>query len=390
MEALLSVLVIIAFIVSFSYLQPFSSKGQEEPAQETYSQTKENTVLAQSQEEQTLVEKTGPAALVKPKEPSISINTYITKGPKQGEIIEDKNEVVFRFKASLPEKTEGEISFETKVEGLDKTWQKTHSNERKITFPSYPKEYTFSVRAKIDETPDPTPAKRTFKINVSPYFEKIEISDIELKTSSQPSLITLSTYLEKGEEINITGWQIEGKTRSFVIPKGIEKYNGYSNQIVTDNIIVNQRDTIYLSGAQNPLGEGKNFRPNKCFGYLENYHDFAVNFSGNCPWPEEEDIEDLNICCQEFIFDMRRCEIPYYSENYTVSHDLECLSYLDSHFNYGSCFRNYSKDEDFLEEEWHIYMNKNLLIDYGCDTLYLRDQNGLIVDKYPYGEAICR
>jgi len=386
------VFVILAVILGgyFYFWQP-PKQGEEllkAEIQETLPQTQGSVAIAKP-----VVKPVVKPAEVKPAEvkPAISVNTYITSSPEEGEVIDETNKVTFEFKAKVsPEETEGRIIFETKIEGFDEDWKDTSSNQRIVNFPSGPKEYTFLVRAKIEDVIDQTPAKRTFKINTSPYFGKIKISSVSPQTSSRPSLITLSTYLKNEEEINITGWQIKGRKGSFVIPGGIEKYSPYYNPVPTESIFIERGDIIYLSGGSNPLGRDRNFRPNKCLGYFANYHDFSIPLPKNCPKPTSEEISHLDPCCQEFILRMRTCEAPDYSQSYSVARDSECVDYLNENFNYGGCYRNYSRDEDFIGNNWHIYMNRDFLVSDDCDTLYLRDQNGLLVDKYSYGRPVCK
>jgi hypothetical protein len=380
-------MIIAVALVGYLYIGQLSKQAElpseqpEEPLSETKESVSTKTFLGSVK------------SATEPSEPksTISINTYIISDPEEGEVLEETNRVTFEFKARVsPEETEGRVIFETKVEGVDEDWRETSSSQRTINFPSGPKEYTFLVRAKIKDTIDKTPAERTFKINTSPYFEKIKISSVRSQTSSRSSLITLSTYLKSEEEINITGWKIKGKTGSFTIPGGIEKYNPYYNPVPGEDIFVKRSDRIYLSGASNPLGRGRNFRPNKCLGYFTNYRDFPISLPKNCPKPEREEISHLDPCCQEFILRLGRCEIPDYSSNSRISTDSECVDYLNDNFNYGGCYRNYSRDEDFVGENWHIYMNRNIVVSDACDTLYLRDQNGLLVDKYSYGRPVCK
>jgi len=321
-------------------------------------------------------------------EPTISIDTHIVSGPEEGKVIEDTNEVTFEFGAEIsPEDTKGKIYFEIMFEGLDEKWSSTTVKKITKKLPD-PKEYTFLVRAKIQEVCDPTPAKRTFKINVSPYFGKVKISGTKLKTSSSPSLITLSTGLKKEEEINITKWSIRGKKGSFVIPKAIERYRHLYEQEPED-IVIEYGDKVYLSGAPGPLGRNINFRPNKCMGYLTNYHSFPISISKNCPRPIKEEISYLEPCCQTFINGLSRCEAPDYSQNLKVLFDPDCISFINNNLNYEGCFKNYSSDADFLQKSWHIYMDTDFL-SKECDTLYLRDRNNLLVDKYDYGRLYCK
>lgn len=388
----IAVFIILAVILGgyFYFGQP-PEQGEELPSEqleEPLPETKES-VPAKTQ---TFLGSVKSATEPQKTKPTISINTYITSGPEEGEVIEEINRVTFEFEAKVsPKETEGRISFETKVEGFDEDWKRTYSEKREINLPSGPKEYTFLVRAEIKNiTFDPTPAERTFKINTSPYFDKVKFSSVRVETSSRPSLTTLRTYLKEEEKINITGWQIKGRSGRFVVPQGIEKYSPYYNPVPTESIFIERGDIIYLSGGSNPLGRGRNFRPNKCLGYLANYRDFPIPLSKNCPKPTREEVSHLEPCCQEFILKLGRCEIPNYSNNPKIYLDSECVSYLNENFNYAGCYRKYSRDEDFIGNNWHIYMNRNIVVSDDCDTFYLRDQNGLFIDKYSYGRPICR
>ena len=320
-------------------------------------------------------------------EPTISIDTHIVSGPEEGKVIEDTNEVTFEFGAEIsPEDTKGKIYFEIMFEGLDEKWSSTTVKKITKKLPD-PKEYAFLVRAKIQDSVDPTPAKRTFKINVSPYFGKIKITSTTLKTSSRPSLTKLTAYLQKTEKINITNWTIQGNKGTIFIPQGTENYRLFTQS--KEDILVKYGDKIYLSSDQSPLGSNTNFRPNKCMGYLKNYHYFPISISQNCPKPTEDEISHLAPCCQEFVRSLSRCEAPDYSKNLKVLFDEECTSYIRDNLNYEACFNGYSSDEDFLENEWHIYIGSDI-VSKECDTLYLRDRNNLLVDKYDYGRLYCK
>lgn len=331
-------------------------------------------------------------------QPTVSVNTYIKFGPRNGEVIEETNRVTFEFGAEVfPEETEGQRAFETKVEGLDEDWEKTRRSERTIELPAGPKEYTFLVRAKIDDIVDPTPAERTFKLNISSYFGKVEISNIKPPdVHANPSLITLSTKLGKNEEINITGWEIEGKNGKFNIPQGIEEFNPLITNIPSKDIIIKYRDKIYISSDSNPLGpKGLNFRPNKCMGYLTSSRNFTIPISKNCPRPESEKLPSyLEPCCREYVLSLKTCESPKYQgmKEYNLFEDSNCMYYITFNFSYAGCFANYFQKENFSENEWHIYLDRKEreIMDEEVDTIYLRDQNGLLIDKYSYGKVCCK
>lgn len=215
---------------------------------------------------------------------------------------------------------------------------------------------------------------------ISPYFGKVKISGIKNKDPYSPSLVTLNYSLSRGEKINITNWRIRGRPREVIIPKAIKKYQ---SNIEPDNIIIENYGTIYLISASNPLGINKNFQLNKCLGYLTSYHSFYPSFYTWCPRPGLEEISHFNPECQEFILRISSCEIPNYSNNFKIATDSECVSYLNDNFNYAGCFGKYNQDKDFLKNIWYLYISSDIAHPLH-DTIYLSDQNGLLVDKYVY------
>lgn len=372
---------------------------QQEPIKKDLPQTKlAKAKGAQSIAYQEKEKKTNPTLLVfTDSAPTVSIDTYIKSGPLTNEVIDETNKVTFEFGAMvLPEDTQGQITFETKVEGFEDKWITVYEPKRTIELPGGIKEYTFLVRAKINDVIDSTPAKRNFKINISPYFGKVKISSVAAPTPYSPSLIIMTIYLGKNERINITNWEIRGKYGSFVIPKGIENYNPLSAPLLSQDIFVGEGDIIYISGDSNPLGgKDSNFRPNKCMGYLTWDHNFSIPLSRDCPRPQKEKLSRyLDRCCQDYILSLGSCELPNYQrmQNYGLFIDPDCVSYITSYFNYPGCYANYFQSQDFFKKEWHIYMDRKYreIISQDCDTIYLRDKNGLFVDKYNYGYLRCQ
>lgn len=323
--------------------------------------------------------------------PLILVDTYIASGPRNGEVFDTTNEVTFNFGAVIPEgENRVNIFYETKVDGFDNAWVKTSSKQRTIKLPAGTKEYTFLVRAGIKTFVDKTPAKRTFKINVSPYFDKVKVSQVQTSAYPNPSLITLNTYITTDEKINITGWKLKGENGSFEIYKGVEKYYPLIYPY-GENILVKKGDTIQISSAQNPLGErDKNFRINKCMGYLTNSYTFPISISKSCPKVSQADLPGyLSTCCKEFIGRLSSCGSAKYQDlqSYKLFSDSSCMTYINDNFNYGGCFKNYSKAENFSGNQWHIYTNMigKEIVDKDKGTVYLYDQNGLVVNKYSFG-----
>jgi len=322
---------------------------------------------------------------------SVSIDTFIKFGPNDREVINETNRVAFEFGAEVtPQDTQGQITFETKLIGFDDNWKETYGSQRTIDLPSGVKEYTFLIRAKINNIVDLTPAKRTFKLNISSYFGKVKISNVAPPDATNNySLITLKTEIGEKEKINITGWKFEGKYGNFVVPQGIEQFNPLFRPLLLKDIIIKQGDMVYFSSKANPLGERDfNFRTNKCMGYLVGYINFPISISKNCPMPQILP-SSLENCCQKYIFSLGTCQAPTYQgiKDNELLKDENCRSFMDTNLNYGGCYRNYYRDQNFWENQWHIYLDRTdkEIMDMNTDTIYLRDRNGLLVDKYSYG-----
>jgi len=369
MRFLIPILAIAIISVSIAYATEGTNRN---PLQGFYFNVQKKESETKSQRE---------AAIIKP---LLQIDTAITKGPSKGEIIKGNNTVTFNFKAIAPE---GEkIQFETKVEGLENEWKKTSLNERTVTFPFNAKEYKFLVRAKTKDSVDPTPAETTFKIEISPYYKKVRVTKVT-PPSSFNSVIRLETRLGKDEEINITGWQVKGRYGTASVPKGLEKYRQGKT---LEDIIIRKGDNIYISAEKSPLDKDKSFRLNRCLGYLYLSSNYSLNIPRSCPRPKKEEIKHLNPCCQEFILQNRGCEIPDYSKNLKVAYDSECISFMENYFNYMSCFNRHSNEGSFLQNTWYIFLRKDIVTADFCDTIYLFDENGLLVDEYSYGKDVCR
>jgi len=316
-------------------------------------------------------------------QPTLGTYVKITSGPYDGEIISETNEVTFEF--DLKETSNQSVAFETKIDGFDNNWISTSSKQRTITLPAGPKEYTFLVRQQNKD--NQLPAQRKFKINVSLYFKKFDIAGLSTQYQNQPSLITINTNLNTGEQINITGWSLENVRDKIILSKGIEKYNPSSNYTPKDNIIIRQGDSIYISSAQTPIGPTQAFKINKCFGYLTTLYAFPISVYGSCPSVDKKDISHLSNCCQEYILNAPSCDAQ--KDAYKVE-ESECREYISNNLNYEGCFAKYSQDSDFLGNQWQVYLNHNLAITGECNTIYLKDQNRLFVDKYSYNQESCR
>ena len=308
--------------------------------------------------------------------------TIISSGPEQGEVLEN-GDIEFRYSGTNPLGDLSELEFETFLVGHDTKWQ----NQRSAYTEDYDLEnagtYTFYVRA-INKQGyyDPTPESVSFQLGVSAYYEKVEIKNVHSNESSS-KYDYLSLYNNEDETINITGWTLTSNTDTITIPKAIKKLGyPFSSNTETD-IELTKGDEVIVSMDIGP--SGIDFRTNKCTGYLDQLSQHTPPLEEECPSLNISEYDHLSSVCQSFINGLDSCEIPDYSEDLAVSNDSECVGFLNDKFNYSQCYQDYSKDIDFLLDEWRVFVNKSSdVLGDTTDTLVLRDKDGLLVDKYTY------
>lgn len=302
--------------------------------------------------------------------------TYILSGPQEGTVIKDQASITFYFGALWKELEN--IAFETRVSEIDYDWQTTYSNKRSINFLPSDRTYIFQVRAKSREgIYDPTPAQRTFRAIVSPYLGKAKIISVALpKYFGQIMKIVLRNEIDS---LNITGWSIESSQKKFAIPMAINAYDplGFNQPI---EITLKSGGYLTILGTTSPLGI--NFHLNKCFGYLTNFYDFAVEIPKNCPKPSYSEMQNLSDSCRNFIANLKSCQMPNLN-SYDLINDLDCRNFVAQKLNYQSCLSWRFYDYDFFARDWYVYSGSNFL-NTDHDELILRDQEGLFVDGYNY------
>ena len=270
----------------------------------------------------------------------------------------------FRMRAGIFQQESDQTEIETEIETETQTTNQPSSPKQDIPVNNY---------IPVPESAQTTPT-------ISPYIGKVKINRVQTANEYRSSLITLNIRPYKGEPINITGWTIKTRKGNFIIPKGVEKYQ---KNFPSRDIVITENLYVYLIGDSNPLGLNKNFRTNKCFGYLSLSRDFYPYIRAYCSRPKLEDVSHLNPYCQEYIIHQYGCKMPNYSDDFKISTDSKCVSYILDYFTYNGCYKNQSQNEDFLNNYWYIYLGKNIVQEYH-DTIYLYDQYGLLVDKYTY------
>jgi len=308
--------------------------------------------------------------------------TTILSGPTQGEVLE-KSEITFKYSGINPLGETSDLEFETFLTHEDSRWQ----NQRDDYTEDYDLEqngaYTFYARAKNEQGYyDPSPAYRSFNMGLSSYYDKIKIEEV---SPEEDDFRDDYLILENNEDeiIDITGWTIEVKSGTITIPQAVKKLTYSSCSCSNYNIELDDGDEIIISAGLSPIG--KNFRTNKCAGYLDQLSQYNPSLDENCPDLEESEYSHLKSSCQDFIEDLDSCEIPDYSDNFEVSIDNQCTGFLNDKFNYSQCYEDYYQDADFFEGRWRIFLSRSIdIFDDSGDTIILKDNSGLTVDEYSY------
>ncbi|MBU3942402.1 hypothetical protein KKA24_00285 [Patescibacteria group bacterium] len=226
-----------------------------------------------------------------------------------------------------------------------------------------------------------TKTNTTTPVDSSPnYVGKVKIYNINKASEYNPSLIKIDVRPYKGEPINLTGWSIKTRKGTFTIPQGMEYYkkDGYSS-----DIIIKESSYLNIIGESEPFGTKKNFKTNVCLGYLSKSENIYPSFYSYCSTPKLEELDGFTPYCKEYLINQRTCKMPDYSSDFKISTDSSCVSYILNYFTYNGCFERSSKEKDFLSNYWYIYVNKNIVEELH-DTVYLYDQNGILIDEYLY------
>ncbi len=305
--------------------------------------------------------------------------TFILGNPPE---VFQTNKVIFKFSGRVKEEIKP-LVFETFLDGYDKRWRRSRKGERGFNLPKEGGFYTLFVRAQnSDGNFDLTPAKHSFGINVSPYYQQIKIRKGDLKTSDL-SKERVSIYSRAKEYINLEGWRLESERRGtkYYFPKAYEipQYYYWTKR---SDINLSPRGEVVVFSGRSP--SGYSFQLNKCTGYLNNRYDFYPSLPRKCPIYSDRELESiygLPSWCRKLIRSVSRCQEPNLNKFLTE----ECRDYARENLNYGGCVKNHRYDSDFFSKKWYVYLNRNSEIwsNYS-DTIILRDNNGLIVDKYSY------
>lgn len=207
--------------------------------------------------------------------------------------------------------------------------------------------------------------------------KQVSIGGISRYSQSAISL-RASYFSSQSEKINITGWKIKSIQRGeTIIGRGI---NLPQFDIAPSDIWLSSGDSADIILGLSPLAI--NFRANNCFGWLNNLYNlgYSLNY---CPSGFKlGDLSGLDSACQDLILRAGYCQTP--NENDLNKSSYKCREWAEKNMTYNACVISHRNDGNFYKG-WKIYTgNNNPIFDSLHDIIELRDQNGILIDKYEY------
>ena len=222
---------------------------------------------------------------------------------------------------------------------------------------------------------------------LSPYFGKMRIS-VQYNSfyTYNPSEFKVYSGLSNDEKVNVTGWRIRTNHGEIIIPQAINVYEP-SGLAPQGDIVLSANNYVSTYISNSPIN--RNFRLNKCIGYLQNDYIFFPSLPQNCPTPSRSDISYLSGQCQSYVLSLWGCKVPdkSFGSFYTLiggssKGDVDCRAFLDT-INQKGCFQKHRLDDDFLSNDWRVWIRQYIL-DSQHDRVLLFDKQGLLVGEYTY------
>ncbi len=233
---------------------------------------------------------------------------------------------------------------------------------------------------------NPLPASSVFPAGSHKYINNANSNSVNpvlenqkpVKISYIRSLeVGLYANLVKGESANITGWTVKSNKGSFSIPQAQEIYSFGGAQ---GNINLQSGDRVSFYSTAGPKG---NFRLNKCLGYIEDISPFTPPLPKACPYISRSEITNFSGACQEYALSLHSCQEPSANPPIPLNDDA-CRNFLRK-LNYVGCVEKYGKDNDFLSNDWRVWIGSQLnIFDPLHDKVQLLDRNGKVIDEYVY------
>jgi hypothetical protein len=219
---------------------------------------------------------------------------------------------------------------------------------------------------------------------LSPYYGQVDISSVSAGTFSNPGRFSLRSSYSPSGPVNITGWHLKSNNSDLIVPRAAADYDPGGASPDSD-VVLGKGEYANFYNAINPIG--RNFKLNRCMGYLNATYKFNPVLPNNCPAPYvRSEIISFSGSCQSLILSLSGCSMPNVQQlnNLYTYNDQLCKSYVLDRTGYSGCYRHHRSDSDFFSGEWRIWLSGGMNFDPKHDHFLLLDRNGLLVDEYYY------
>jgi len=244
---------------------------------------------------------------------------------------------------------------------------------------------TQQEKPKEPEKPKIEPPLGFAESQLSPFYKQIRITGVNHPDyfGDMTSELTLSTNNLESSVI-VSGWLIRANLGGSVeIPRAVADFSPYGVNQESDIVLVpGQYIRMYSWKSAN----GRNFRLNKCTGFLNQQISFSPSLPEDCPSiVQDKRIITFTGACQDFLRSLPSCRVPLANDlnRYTGTNDLECRRIADQ-YTFGNCYDSNKTRADFYSNEWRVWLNGGMRFDPKHDRLILYDKQGLVVDEYVY------
>lgn len=236
-----------------------------------------------------------------------------------------------------------------------------------------------------EEKPKVEPPLGYVESQLSPFFEQIHITGVNPPDyfGDYNSELTISGDNLK-TSVDITGWVVRANLGgSIEVPRAVSEFSPYGLN-PEGNIILSPGDYVRMYSWKS--ANGRNFRLNKCTGFLNQQYNFSPALPNDCPSiAQDKRIITFTGACQDFLKSLPSCKTPTPNDlnRFTGVNDVECRKIADQ-YTYGSCYDTNRTKIDFLSHEWRTWLGGAMQFDPKHDRLILFDKQGLLVDEYVY------
>ncbi len=188
------------------------------------------------------------------------------------------------------------------------------------------------------------------------------------------------------EYISLENFDYENKQTAVISGMKLQNRDNVSATIGKDeygnNISLKYGERAIVATTISPLG--KNFKINKCSGYLAQGKNISPSMSFSCPRISDLNLpRNLNNGCIDYIDSLNSCVSPTINADTGINND--CAEFVSQHASYAGCVADHKNDSDFNQPEWRIFLGKNAEM-WGNrhENIQLFDQSGKLITETSY------